>query len=318
MNIHQPPPPGETAPAAAPGSPAPSGQLGPLTPDPEAAARFRALRERLAAAPDDAALAALSRQVRLAVLEMIDRAGMGHLGGDLSVTDILVTLYGAVLDIDPEHPAAPGRDRLVLSKGHSSAALYATLAHCGFFPRAALAAFLAPLSPLNGHPDRRKVPGVESNTGPLGHGLPVAVGSALAARLRGEAWRTVVVLGDGELQEGSNWEAAMSASHHGLAGLTAVVDRNGLQQGARTEDTNALEPLDAKWSAFGWEVRHADGHDHAALRAAFAPSGTGRPVAVVARTVKGKGISFAEDRAEWHHKVPTAEQFTMARQELIR
>jgi transketolase len=174
------------------------------------------------------------------------------------------------------------------------------------------------LSSLNGHPDRKKVPGVETNTGPLGHGFPVAVGIALAARLQGEPWRTFVVLGDGELQEGSNWEAAMTAAHYDLASLTAVVDRNRLQQGARTEDTKRLEPLADKWTSFGWEVREVDGHDHAALRAVFAPTSSGRPVVVIAHTIKGKGVSFIEDRVEWHHKVPDAQQVQAAFQELTR
>ena len=150
--------------------------------------------------------------VRRDIVTMIDAAQLGHIGGDLSVTDILVTLFGAVLDVDPEHPDRPDRDRFVLSKGHCAAALYATLAHCGFFPRKELNTFMAPLSTLNGHPDRKKVPGVETNTGPLGHGFPVAVGCALAAKLRGASWRTFVVMGDGEMQEGSNWEAAMTAA----------------------------------------------------------------------------------------------------------
>ncbi|MFJ9244984.1 transketolase [Streptomyces sp. NPDC101776] len=292
-----------------------------LAVDHSTAADHHALRQAVRAAePPDAVslLRALSTEVRLSIVDMISRARMGHIGGDLSVTDILVTLFGAVLDVDPELPQAPGRDRLILSKGHCAAALYATLAHCGYFPVAELATFMAPYSPLNGHPNRRKVPGVETNTGPLGHGFPVAVGCALGARLRGDGARTVVVLGDGELQEGSNWEAAMSASHQRLDRLCAVVDRNRLQQGARTEDTVQLDPLADKFTAFGWEVRETDGHDHGALLDAFAPSTTGRPVAVVAHTVKGKGVSFIEDRVEWHHKVPTQDQVHTAIEELTR
>jgi transketolase len=254
--------------------------------------------------------------VRRAVVTMIDRAGMGHIGGDLSVTDILVSAYHGVLRVTPEEPDAAARDRFVLSKGHCAASLYATLASCGFFPHHALAAFMAPLSPLNGHPNRVKVPGVETNTGPLGHGFPVATGCALAAAKGGDDWRTIVVLGDGELQEGSNWEAAMTAAHYGLSSLTAVVDRNRLQQGARTEDTKTLEPLAEKWTSFGWELREVDGHDHAALLQAMQPSTTGKPVAVVAHTVKGKGVSFMEDRVEWHHKVPSPEQVRQALREL--
>jgi transketolase len=263
-------------------------------------------------------LQALSREVRLAVVRMIDRAQLGHIGGDLSVTDILVTLLGAVLDVDPADPARGDRDRFILSKGHCAGALYATLAHCGFLPPEELQTFMQPLSMLNGHPDRKKVPGVETNTGPLGHGFPVAVGCALAARIRGLDYRTFVVLGDGELQEGSNWEAAMTAAHHRLASLTAVVDRNRLQQGARTEDTKELEPLAEKWRSFGFEVREADGHSHRQLLEAFTPSTTARPVAVIANTIKGKGVSFIEDQIEWHHKVPSAEQVERAIEELSR
>jgi len=258
----------------------------------------------------------LSRQVRLSDLEMISRAKLGHIGGDFSVADILATLFGAVLHVDPRNPLDPERDRFILSKGHTAGALYATLAHCGFFPLSKLETFAQPLSALNGHPNRTKVPGVETNTGPLGHGFPVAVGCALAAELQGSARRTFVVLGDGELQEGSNWEAAMTAAHYELDALTAVVDRNRLQQGARTEDTKKLEPLPDKWTSFGWQVRQVDGHDHGQLLEAFAPSTTGKPVCVIANTVKGKGVSFMEDRVEWHHKVPTSEQVVAARAEL--
>jgi transketolase len=285
-----------------------------LTADLPAAAAWAASRERI----DEAALARLASDVRRTVVTMVDRAGLGHIGGDLSVTDILVTLFGAVLDVDPTQPDRDDRDRFILSKGHCAGALYATLAHCGFFPKDELATFMAPLSALNGHPNRTKVPGVETNTGPLGHGFPVAVGCALAARLRGLDYRTFVVLGDGELQEGSNWEAAMTAAHYDLDHLTAIVDRNRLQQGAGTEETKQLEPLADKWESFGFEVRTIDGHDHAALLEAFAPSTTGRPVAVIADTVKGKGVSFMEDRVEWHHKVPSGEQVQAAIQELTR
>ncbi|MEV0823179.1 transketolase [Nonomuraea rubra] len=291
-----------------------------LLPDHDAIAEWRGLRERLARADRDAAagaLAALAGGIRRTVISTIAGAGLGHAGGDLSVTDILATLYGAVLRLDPADPGWPDRDRLVLSKGHCSVALYTTLSTCGFFPAERLSTFAAPMSPLNGHPSRRSVPGVETSTGPLGHGLPVGVGIAVGLRLRGSAARTVVVLGDGELQEGSNWEAAMTAGHRGLTSLTAVIDRNGLQQGARTSATNELEPLADKWRAFGWEAVEVDGHDHLALLDALtAPHDAGRPRCVIARTVKGRGVSFMEDRVEWHHKVPDAEQARSALEEL--
>lgn len=258
----------------------------------------------------------LSIQVRLSVLDMIEHAALGHIGGDFSVTDILATLFAGVLNLRPQEPRWAGRDRLILSKGHAAAALYATLAHSGFFPTEQLLTFMDPLSKLNGHPDRNKLPGIETNTGPLGHGLPVAVGSAIASQFASQPWRTYVVLGDGELQEGSNWEAIMAAGHHKLGSLTAIVDRNGLQQGARTEDTNRLEPLADKWRSFGWEVQEVDGHDYQALYRVLSLAPSQQPRCVIAHTLKGKGVSFIEGRVEWHHKVPTQEQFEQARKEV--
>lgn len=290
-----------------------------LTADLEQVDDWRALREHVAAA-DEADRAALihaaAQRIRRSVVRMIDAARAGHIGGDLSVSDILATLYLGVLEIDPAEPTKQDRDRFILSKGHCAAALYSVLAQCGYFSTDELGTFMAPFSALNGHPNRTKVPGVETNTGPLGHGLPVAVGEALGLRLQGSPRRVFVTTGDGEMQEGSNWEAIMSAAHYRLANLTLIVDRNMLQQGARTEDTNALDPLADRLAAFGCEVREVDGHDITALLGALAPSTTGRPVAVVAHTVKGKGVSFIEDRVEWHHKVPTAEQVELALAEL--
>jgi transketolase len=262
----------------------------------------------------------LSAGVRRRSLRMVHRAKLGHPGGDLSSADILVTLYFAVLRIDKDRPDAPDRDRFIMSKGHCSASLYATLAAAGFLPEEELETFAQPLSRLSGHPDRTKTPGVEASTGTLGHGLPVAVGAALAARIDGAAWRTFVLTGDGELQEGSNWEAAMAAAHFGLDNLTLVVDRNMLQQGDATERTIRLEPLAEKWRAFGWAVREVNGHDHAALLEAFGrlPFEPGRPSCIIAHTHKGCGVSFIEDRPEWHHRVPTDEELEAALLELER
>lgn len=258
-----------------------------------------------------------AREIRELTLVTINRAGLGHIGGDYSVTDILATLYGRVLRVDPTNPSWDDRDRFILSKGHAAVSFYSTLALSGFFPVSWLESFAGPLSPLNGHPNRTKVPGVETNTGPLGHGFPVALGCALGAQLQGSARRTYVVMGDGELQEGSNWEAFMYGGHRQLTNLTAIVDRNRLQQGDRTENTNSLDPLDAKVEAFGWEARVIDGHDLDALHDAITrPSD--RPVAVIAETTKGKGVSFIEDRAEWHHKVPSEEQVALALKELAQ
>jgi transketolase len=268
--------------------------------------------------PTAAELRATARAIRRRNVEMLHAAGQGHIGGDLSAADILATLYFAVLEVDPEHPDDPERDRYIQSKGHASGVLYTTLAAAGFIPDSLLDTYMADGSPLNGHPDRNKVPGVETNTGPLGHGLPVAVGSAIAAKLDGSKRRTFVLCGDGELQEGSNWEAIMAAGHRGLDNLIAIVDRNGLQQGARTEATNGLDPLDSKFAAFGWSVRSIDGNNIEALLAAFAavPFEPGRPNCVIAHTIKGRGVSFMEDRVEWHHKVPDDEQTARALEEL--
>ncbi len=259
-----------------------------------------------------------SIQYRRDLLRIIFNAGAGHTGGSLSCVDILNVLYNRVLRVSPATSDDPRRDRYIQSKGHASGVLYTTLAAAGFIPDALLDTYMMEGSALNGHPDRNKVPGVETNTGPLGHGLPVAVGTAIAAKLDGSSRRTFVLCGDGELQEGSNWEAIMAAGHRRLDNLVAIVDRNRLQQGARTEDTNGLDPLDDKFEAFGWAVRSIDGNDVDELLEAFAavPFVTGRPSCVIANTVKGRGVSFIEDRVEWHHKVPNAEQTALALKEL--
>jgi transketolase len=266
----------------------------------------------------DEAAGALAQGIRRASLRMVHAARMGHPGGDLSCADILAVLFFRVLRLNPAWPADPTRDRFILSKGHASAALYATLAGRGFFPVEQLDTYMRPLSQLNGHPDRNKCPGVEANTGPLGHGLPVAVGMALAARLDGSGSRTFVLTGDGELQEGSNWEAIMAAAHFGLEHLTVIVDRNGLQQGDTTEHTIRLEPLADRWRAFGWSVVDVDGHDVDALLQTFTriPHEPGQPTCVIARTNKGRGVSFIEDRVEWHHRVPSDAELAAALEEL--
>lgn len=260
-----------------------------------------------------------ARTIRVRDLVMVHDAGLGHLGSDFSAIDILATLYlGGVLRIDPTRPDDPERDRFVLSKGHAAGALYCTLAEAGFIDPSELQTYLKPLSRLSGHPDRRKVPGVETNTGPLGHGLSVAVGIALSARITASARRTYVLCGDGELQEGSMWEAAMSAGHFGLDSLTLIVDRNRLQQGDRTEATNRIDPLDERFAAFGWSVRLVDGHDHVALRDALladAPE-PGKPRCLIANTTKGRGVSFMADDVSWHHRVPNAQEFATALAEL--
>jgi transketolase len=260
----------------------------------------------------------MARRVRRQSLRMVHRAGLGHPGGDLSAADILVTLYFGILRIDPQNPQAPGRDRFIMSKGHCSGALYTTLALRGFFPVSELDTYMQPLSRLNGHPNRNELPGVEANTGPLGHGLPIAVGAALAAKMDDATWRTFVLTGDGELQEGSNWEAVMAAAHYGLNNLCVIVDRNGIQQGAPTESTMRMEPLADRFRAFGWAVREVGGHDCAAMLEAFnaLPAEAGKPTCILAHTVKGRGVSFIENRAEWHHHVPTDAELAAALAEL--
>jgi transketolase len=266
------------------------------------------------------ALRGLANQVRIRSLQMVHRSKLGHPGGDLSAADILITLYKVILNVNPKDPLAPRRDRFIMSKGHCSAALYATLAEAGFFDAAILDTYMAPMSPLNGHPDRNAVPGVEANTGPLGHGLPIAVGCALAAKMDSAAWRTFVLTGDGELQEGSNWEAAMAAAHYKLDNLTLIVDRNRIQQGDFTENTIMMEPLAERWRAFGWKVKEVSGHSHDDLVSTLSsvPFEAGRPSCVIAHTEKGHGVSFMTNRPEWHHRVPSNKELEAAIQELTR
>lgn len=264
-------------------------------------------------------LRAKANEIRMSAMTMTNHAGLGHTGGDLSSADILAALYfGRVLQVRPSEPQWPLRDRFVMSKGHCSGAFYSTLAHAGFFPLEQLKTFMDPLSMLNGHPDRNKLPGVEANTGPLGHGLPIAVGMALAARMSDQPWRVFVLVGDGELQEGSNWEAAMCAQQHALENLIVIVDRNRIQQGDFTESTIRMEPLADRWKSFGFGVREIDGHDPMQLLDAFSsvPLEKGKPSCLIAHTVKGKGVSFAENKPEWHHGVPTREQLHLAAAEL--
>ncbi|WP_422736353.1 transketolase [Micromonospora sp. WMMD729] len=250
-------------------------------------------------ADDAVELAAVAVRVRELIVQMCASSDGGHLGGSMSLVEILVTLYHEVLRVDPTRPELPERDVLLLSKGHGAIALYAVLATRGYFPVEWLDGYAAAGGPFLAHPNRA-VPGVEMPTGSLGHGLALGVGHALAGRLDGSDRRCVVVLGDGELQEGSVWEAAMAASSLGLDRLIAVIDRNGLQLGGGTEDVITLEPLADRWRAFGWTVREVDGHDRVALREALTASGSGRPVAVIARTVKGRGLPYVEGQVRSH------------------
>ncbi len=250
-------------------------------------------------------------------LKIIKDAKAGHTGGDLSCIDILNVLYNGILKISPDRLADPDRDRYIQSKGHAAEALYAVLAEEGYMPEEWVKRVGGYLSPTTGHPTRN-IPGVEQSTGALGHGLPIAVGTALAGKLDNRAYRVFALIGDGELAEGSNWEASMAASHFKLDNLAVIIDRNDLQISGSTEDVMALEPLAEKFSAFGFAVREVDGNDVEALKNLFEkiPFEAGKPSLVIAHTVKGKGVSYMENKANWHHGVPTPEQFDQAMQEL--
>lgn len=259
----------------------------------------------------------LATEIRVNILKTIQGAGLGHVGGDLSATDFLAVLFGDVLKMEPEDPFMENRDRFILSKGHAAASLYSAMALVGYFPESELSTFAKNDTRLGGHPNRRKLPGIETNTGPLGHGLPVAVGIATGAQVQDKKFHTYVITGDGEMQEGSNWEAIMFAGHRKLTNLTLIVDKNDFQQGARVSQTNSLDPLDDKLRAFNWHVSVVEGHDLAALHAALTLK-TDKPHAIVGLTTKGQGVSFMEDRVEWHHKVPSGEQIEEAIKELTK
>lgn len=264
----------------------------------------------------DQQLARKSLQYRRDILRWIKHAGAGHTGGSLSCTDILNVLYNRILRVSPETFSSPTRDRYVQSKGHSVEALFVVLADQGFFPSSELETLCGYDSHFVGHPTR-KVPGIEQNTGALGHGLPICTGMAIGGKMDAADFRVFTLLGDGELAEGSNWEAAMAAAHYQLDNLTAIVDCNTLQITGRTREVMSSEPLAEKFTAFGWAVRAVDGHNHAALTAALeGPLETGKPSAIIARTTKGKGVSFMEDVGKWHHGVPNDDDYARAIAEL--
>jgi len=263
----------------------------------------------------DRDLALKSFALRRRMLRLIHRAGAGHTGGGLSCLDILSLLYHRVLKVTPETVDSPTRDRYVQSKGHCVEALYTVMADRGYFPDADLDTVGHYQSRYVGHPTR-KVRGIEMNTGALGHGLPICLGMALAARMDGGAFRVFTLLGDGELAEGSNWEAAMAASHYQLDNLVAILDHNSLQITGPTREVMSNEPLDEKWRAFGWEVRTVNGHDYTALTRTLTTPHPGRPLFVIANTVKGKGVSFMENVGQWHHGVPNDAELARALAEL--
>ena len=251
-------------------------------------------------------------------MQMVFRAASGHIGGSLSAMDILTELYFEQLRVDPERPQAPERDRFVMSKGHCTPALYSILALRGYFPEKQLELFRSIEGHLQGHPNMNTTPGVDMSTGSLGQGLSAAVGMAIAGKMDSAAYRVYALMGDGEIEEGQIWEAAMSAAKYKLDNLCGIVDVNGLQIDGRTADVMPSEPLDAKFAAFGWNVIKAGGHDFDSLRAALAAAKAekGRPSVILAKTVKGKGVSFMENDPGWHGKAPNAEQYEQAMAEL--
>ncbi len=258
-----------------------------------------------------------SVRYRKTLLKYIKMANAGHTGGSLSCTDILNVLYNDVLNVSPDNFSDPGRDRYIQSKGHSVEALYAVLADKGFFPESDLETLCRYKSKYVGHPTR-KVKGIEFNTGALGHGLPISAGIAIAGKKDGLGYRVFTLLGDGELAEGSNWEAAMLAAHYQLDNLTAILDHNSLQISGRINEVCSPYPIDEKFRAFGWSVVPVDGNNISQLREVFrrVPLVKKKPTLILANTVKGKGISFMEDQKKWHHGVPSDEQYAQAVAEL--
>ncbi|MFC1491394.1 transketolase [Nitrospinota bacterium] len=260
----------------------------------------------------------IALRIRRDVLEMTHRAGSSHIGTSFSMAEILAVLYGGILRVQPDDPAWPERDRFVLSKGHGCAGLYSVLSQRGFFPREWLETFYRNGSRLAGHATHTQIPGIEVSTGSLGHGLSVACGMALAAKRDGRPHRVFALLSDGECDEGSTWEAVLFAPHHGLENLVAIVDYNKIQSLGTVKEVLDLDPLSAKWEAFGWAVREVDGHDVGQVEDALrgVPFEENRPSCIVAHTVKGKGISFMEDRLLWHYRSPNEEEFRRALEEI--
>ena len=260
------------------------------------------------------ALKATAANVRLGILEGVHAAASGHPGGSLSIADIITYLYCAEMKVDPADPKWADRDRLVLSKGHTAPALYAILAEKGFFPKEALATLRQADSFLQGHPDMKGTPGVDMSTGSLGMGVSAACGMALAAKIDGKDYRTYAIIGDGESEEGQVWEAAMFASHYKLDNLCFILDLNGLQIDGKITDVMNPMPHDKKFEAFGFNVICADAHDFESLEAAFAAARacTGKPSVIIAKSVKGKGVSFMEDQVGWHGSAPNDEQYAAA------
>lgn len=260
----------------------------------------------------------IAQNIRISIIRAIHAAGSGHPGGSLSAADIVTALYFREMNIDPKNPKMGTRDKFILSKGHAGPVQYAALAERGFFPKEDLLTLRKLGSKLQGHPDMKKVPGVEMSTGSLGQGFSVSVGMALANRLDHNEGRIYTLLGDGELQEGIVWEAAMSAAHYGLDNLTAILDWNGLQIDGKNEDVITVSPVDEKFRSFGWNVLYIDGHNFEEIVEALnkARNTDGVPTIIIAKTIKGKGVSFMEDNPGWHGKAPNEEEAKKAVEEL--
>jgi len=264
-------------------------------------------------------LKSLARDMRVDIIRMIEAAGNGHPGGSLSIIDILTVLYWKFLKHDPKNPGWDDRDRFILSKGHACPALYAVMSKRGYFPHDELLTLRKLGSPLQGHPDRMRLPGIEFSTGSLGQGLSVAVGMAIAAKMDKKAWKTYVVLGDGEMQEGQNWEAFMSAPKWKLDNLVMILDHNNGQIDGPVDQVMDIEPLGDKLRAFNWNVQMVDGHDLAAVEKALAnaQAANGKPHAIIAKTIKGKGVSFMENNIAWHGNAPKKEDADKAVKEIL-
>jgi transketolase len=258
------------------------------------------------------------REIRRSILTMVHRARSGHVGGSLGATELVVALYHVIMRHDPANPGWKDRDRFILSKGHCTPIIYSVLADCGYFPREDLETFRRPGSHLQGHPYHPKTPGIEASTGTLGLGLSTGLGMALAAKVKGETHRYFILCGDGEMQEGQVWEAALFGHKYALDNVVVFVDRNSLQTDGDTERVMPLDPLAPKWEAFGWDTHEIDGHDYREIVGAVERAGAaeGRPSVIIARTTKGKGISFMEGVAKWHGTPPTDEEYARAMAEL--
>lgn len=259
-----------------------------------------------------------ANDIRKDIVMMVHTAKSGHIGGSLSAADLLTYLYFEEMNIDPNHPDMPNRDRFVMSKGHATPLFYATLSNRGYFPKEDLKTFRKLGSYLQGHPDMKQIPGVDMSSGSLGQGVSSAVGMALSAKLDGSDYRVYSLLGDGEIQEGQVWEAFMLAAHRKLDNLVVIIDNNGLQSDGNIDDVNSPNPIDEKMMAFRFYVISIDGHDYDAITAAFdkARQVKGQPVAIIAKTTKGKGVSIMENQASWHGKAPNDEEFELAKTDL--